>query len=72
MKLTYLYISFFAIYVVHIYNVYRHFTFCEISFFSRWYKEQSKETREAVKKLVSTEQIQFVNGGWGKLPLTFY
>ena len=42
----------------------RHFTFCEISFFSRWYHEQEEETKTDVKRLVSTGQIQFVNGGW--------
>lgn len=42
----------------------RHFTFCEISFFSRWYYEQTAKTREVVKGLVKSGQITFVNGAW--------
>lgn len=42
----------------------RHFTFCEMSFMTRWYYEQDVKTRENFKKLVSTGQITVVNGGW--------
>ena len=42
----------------------RKFTFCEISFFSRWYYEQDLEMRNRVKALVNDGQLSFVNGGW--------
>ena len=42
----------------------RHFTFCEISFLSRWYYEQTPKMKNTFKTLVSTGQIVIVNGGW--------
>lgn len=42
----------------------RKFTFCEISFMSRWYYEQSAKMREQFKNLVKSGQITIVNGGW--------
>jgi hypothetical protein len=42
----------------------RHFTFCEISFLSRWYYEQNARTKELFKNLVRSGQITIVNGGW--------
>lgn len=42
----------------------RHFTFCEISFLSRWYYEQNARTKALFKNLVKTGQITIVNGGW--------
>ena len=42
----------------------RHFTFCEISFLSRWYFEQTLKTKETFKRLVKNGQITIVNGGW--------
>ena len=42
----------------------RHFTFCEISFMSRWYYEQDTKTKELFKRLVNSGQITIVNGGW--------
>jgi alpha-mannosidase len=45
-------------------NPKRKFTFCEISFFSRWYREQDTDTRAMVKRMVQSGQVTFVNGGW--------
>lgn len=42
----------------------RHFTFCEMSFMSRWYYEQTPKMRETFKRLVKNGQITIVNGGW--------
>jgi alpha-mannosidase len=42
----------------------KHYTFCEISYFARWYHEQTSATKEEVKGLVASEQLQFANGGW--------
>jgi hypothetical protein len=42
----------------------RHFTFCEVSFLSRWYYEQNARTKELFKNLVKSGQITIVNGGW--------
>ncbi len=42
----------------------RHFTFCEISFFSRWWYEQNAKTKAQVKQMIANGQITFVNGGW--------
>jgi hypothetical protein len=42
----------------------RHFTFCEISFFSRWWYEQTPKTKALVKTMIASGQITFVNGGW--------
>ena len=42
----------------------RTFIYVEIAFFARWWKEQSSSTKNIVKKLVSSGQLEFVNGGW--------
>lgn len=42
----------------------KHYTMCEVSFFSRWWNEQNEETKVLVKKLVDNDQLHFVNGGW--------
>ncbi|CAN1816166.1 Probable alpha-mannosidase At5g66150 [Linum perenne] len=42
----------------------RKFVFAEMSFFYRWWEEQSRETQETVRKLVDGGQFEFVNGGW--------
>ena len=42
----------------------RKYTFCEISFFARWWNEQNDDMKNDVKTLVNNEQIHFVNGGW--------
>lgn len=42
----------------------RHFTFCEMSFMTRWYYEQTPLERSIFKGLVKSGQITIVNGGW--------
>lgn len=42
----------------------RKFIFAEMAFFQRWWDEQNEQTQAVVKKLVSTGQLEFVNGGW--------
>ncbi|CAN8264032.1 unnamed protein product [Cochlearia groenlandica] len=42
----------------------RKFVWSEMAFFTRWWEEQSHETREQVRRLVRTGQLEFVNGGW--------
>ncbi|KEG09759.1 lysosomal alpha-mannosidase precursor [Trypanosoma grayi] len=45
-------------------NPERKFTYAEIGFFSRWWAEQTKQTREIVRGLVAEGRLQFANGGW--------
>ena len=40
------------------------FTYVEISYFSRWWAEQTTHVKEAVKALVKSGQLEFANGGW--------
>ncbi|XP_026429937.1 alpha-mannosidase-like [Papaver somniferum] len=42
----------------------RKFVFAEQAFFQRWWGEQNEHIQMAVKKLVETGQLEFVNGGW--------
>ncbi|XP_006393801.2 probable alpha-mannosidase At5g66150 isoform X1 [Eutrema salsugineum] len=42
----------------------RKFVFAEMAFFTRWWEEQSPETKEQVRRLVRSGQLEFVNGGW--------
>ncbi|KAH0465233.1 hypothetical protein IEQ34_005336 [Dendrobium chrysotoxum] len=42
----------------------RKFVYAEQAFFQRWWAEQSDIMQEAVKKLVDSGQLEFVNGGW--------
>ncbi|GLJ52491.1 hypothetical protein SUGI_1116890 [Cryptomeria japonica] len=42
----------------------RKFIYVEVAFFKRWWREQSKEKREIVRKLVDSGQLEFINGGW--------
>ena len=36
----------------------------EIAFFSRWWNEQSSETKNIVRMLVQERRLEFINGGW--------
>ena len=45
-------------------DVRRTFIYVEVAFFARWWSEQSNATKDIVKKLVSSGQLEFVNGGW--------
>ncbi|EDV26091.1 uncharacterized protein TRIADDRAFT_63890 [Trichoplax adhaerens] len=40
------------------------FIYVEIAFFTRWWREQDKKTRENVKMLVKQGRLEFINGGW--------
>ena len=40
------------------------FMYAEVSFFSKWWNEQSVEVRETVMKLLSNGQFEIITGGW--------
>jgi len=46
----------------------RRYSFCEISFFARWWNEQTGEAGEKIKAqvraMVKNKQVAFLNGGW--------
>ena len=42
----------------------KNFVYVEMSFFQRWYFEQTEEKKESVKRLVKNGQLTFANGGW--------
>ena len=42
----------------------RRFTYVEMAFFDRWWREASETQKESVRKLVENEQLTFANGGW--------
>ncbi len=42
----------------------RKYSFCEISFFSRWWTEQNSLTKAKVRALVKEGRLDFLNGGW--------
>ena len=42
----------------------RRFTYVEMKFFSMWYKQQDKKTKELVKKLIQSGQLEITQGGW--------
>ena len=42
----------------------RKFIWVETSFFSIWYGQQNQTVRDAVRRLVESEQLEFVHGGW--------
>jgi alpha-mannosidase len=42
----------------------RTFVYGEVAFFARWWAEQGPEVREAVRSLVASGRLSFVNGGW--------
>ncbi|CAE7198223.1 unnamed protein product [Symbiodinium natans] len=45
-------------------NPNRTFTYVEQAFFVRWWRQQDDATRALVKRLVSSGQLEFTNGGW--------
>ncbi|KAL1785109.1 lysosomal alpha-mannosidase [Sigmodon hispidus] len=45
-------------------NPTRRFIYVEMAFFSRWWKQQTKATRDSVQELVRQGRLEFVNGGW--------
>eukprot|EP01113_Clastostelium_recurvatum_P024055 TRINITY_DN286_c0_g1_i2.p1 TRINITY_DN286_c0_g1~~TRINITY_DN286_c0_g1_i2.p1 ORF type:complete len:1018 (-),score=282.92 TRINITY_DN286_c0_g1_i2:16-3069(-) len=42
----------------------RKFIYVEVAFFMRWWREQTPERQALVRRLVSTKQLEFINGGW--------
>lgn len=42
----------------------RTFIYVEIAFFMRWWRQQSDDTKNIVRKLISNKQFEFINGGW--------
>ena len=42
----------------------RRFIYAEQAFFQRWWRQQTEATQAAVRHLVSSGQLEFVNGGW--------
>ena len=42
----------------------RRFIFAEMAFFSLWYRQQTEKKKAAVRRLVSTGQLEFVSGGF--------
>ena len=42
----------------------RRFIYVEQAFFYRWWREQSVETHEVVRKYLANGQLEFINGGW--------
>ncbi|KAL3162416.1 hypothetical protein ABBQ32_010087 [Trebouxia sp. C0010 RCD-2024] len=42
----------------------RKFVYGEMSFFTRWWREQTTATKDLVQKLVDNGQLDFVNGGY--------
>ena len=45
-------------------NPERKFINAEQAFFQRWWRQQSDETKDAVRGFVRSGQLEFVNGGW--------
>nr|XP_012569187.1 probable alpha-mannosidase At5g13980 [Cicer arietinum] len=41
----------------------RKFIYVEMAFFQRWWRDQSEAVQDVVKKLVSSGQLEFINGG---------
>ncbi|XP_042503004.1 probable alpha-mannosidase At5g13980 [Macadamia integrifolia] len=41
----------------------RKFIYVEIAFFQRWWRDQSEAVKSAVKQLVNSGQLEFINGG---------
>ena len=42
----------------------RKFIYVEQAFFQRWWRQQNDDVRSTVKGLVSSGQLEFINGGW--------
>eukprot|EP01138_Halocafeteria_seosinensis_P006677 gb/GECG01006825.1/.p1 GENE.gb/GECG01006825.1/~~gb/GECG01006825.1/.p1 ORF type:complete len:1010 (+),score=105.95 gb/GECG01006825.1/:1-3030(+) len=42
----------------------RKFIYVEDAFFERWWLEQEEAKRDQVRELVSSGQLEFINGGW--------
>ena len=40
------------------------FIYVETAFFNQWWVEQNEETKNLVRGLVKSGQLEFINGGW--------
>ena len=45
-------------------NKERKFSYVEMSFFKKWYDNQSDETKQKVKEFISEGRLEIINGGW--------
>ena len=45
-------------------NKERKFSYVEMSFFKKWYDDQSDEIKEKVKEFISEGRLEIINGGW--------
>lgn len=53
----------------------RKFIYVEQAFFQRWWSEQSPQRQGQVRQLVSSGQLEFINGGWsmhGTVPFPIF
>lgn len=42
----------------------KRFTYAEMAFFMRWWRNQNDTIKDTVKKLVKEGRFEFINGGW--------
>ena len=42
----------------------RKFSYVEMSFFKKWYDNQSKEIKKKVKEFINEGRLEIINGGW--------
>ena len=42
----------------------KHFIYVEVAFFIKWWREQTEEKQDSVRRLVASGQLEFINGGW--------
>lgn len=42
----------------------KRFVYVEMSFFSKWWNEQTEQMKSIVKRLVNEGRLEFINGGW--------
>ena len=45
-------------------NTDRKYQIAEVSFFNRWWSEQTDDVKAGIRTLIQQGQIEFVNGGW--------
>jgi len=42
----------------------KRFVYVEMSFFTKWWREQNEQMRSVVRRLVDEGRLEFINGGW--------
>lgn len=45
-------------------NANRTFTYVEVAFFERWWRQQGQAIKDLTRRLVKSGQLEFSNGGW--------